>query len=93
MIGDPDGTKDLAHLRGHHGDLPAAALLHDGAPPRLADVLRLGPQDVRESGRRAVMEEAGRKEIGMMVPVVFLILPVTVLFAIYPGVAFLRLAV
>jgi len=39
------------------------------------------------------MEEAGRKEIGMMVPVVFLILPVTVLFAIYPGVAFLRLAV
>ena len=36
---------------------------------------------------------AGRKEIAMMVPVVFLILPVTVLFAIYPGVAFLRLAV
>ena len=29
----------------------------------------------------------------MLVPVVFLILPVTVLFAIYPGVAFLRLAV
>jgi tight adherence protein C len=26
----------------------------------------------------------------MMVPVVFLILPVTVLFAIYPGVSFLR---
>jgi len=59
----------------------------------LADVLRAQAQDVRESGRRAVMEEAGRKEIGMMVPVVFLILPVTVLFAIYPGVAFLRLAV
>jgi len=59
----------------------------------LADVLRAQAQDVRESGRRAVMDEAGRKEIGMMVPVVFLILPVTVLFAIYPGVAFLRLAV
>ena len=26
----------------------------------------------------------------MMVPIVFLILPVTVLFAIYPGVSFLR---
>jgi tight adherence protein C len=39
------------------------------------------------------MEEGGRKEIAMMVPVVFLVLPVTVLFAIYPGVAFLRLAV
>jgi tight adherence protein C len=59
----------------------------------LADVLRAQAQDVRESGRRAVMEEGGRKEIGMMIPVVFLVLPVTVLFAIYPGVAFLRLAV
>jgi tight adherence protein C len=39
------------------------------------------------------MEEGGRKEIAMMVPVVFLVLPVTVLFAIHPGVAFLRLAV
>jgi tight adherence protein C len=59
----------------------------------LADVLRAQAQDVRETGRRAVMEEGGRKEIAMMVPVVFLVLPVTVLFAIYPGVAFLRLAV
>ena len=59
----------------------------------LAEVLRAQAQDVRESGRRALMEEGGRKEIAMMVPVVFLVLPVTVLFAIYPGVAFLRLAV
>ena len=59
----------------------------------LAEVLRAQAQDVRESGRRAVMEEGGRKEIAMMVPVVFLVLPVTVLFAIYPGVAFLRLTV
>jgi tight adherence protein C len=59
----------------------------------LAEVLRAQAQDVRESGRRAVMEEGGRKEIAMMIPVVFLVLPVTVLFAIYPGVAFLRLAV
>jgi tight adherence protein C len=59
----------------------------------LAEVLRAQAQDVRETGRRAVMEEGGRKEIAMMVPVVFLLLPVTVLFAIYPGVAFLRLAV
>ncbi len=59
----------------------------------LAEVLRAQAQDVRETGRRAVMEEGGRKEIAMMVPVVFLVLPVTVLFAIFPGVAFLRLAV
>ncbi|MEO8827529.1 type II secretion system F family protein [Lapillicoccus sp.] len=59
----------------------------------LAEVLRAQAQDVRETSRRAVMEEGGKKEVGMMVPVVFLILPVTVLFAIFPGVAFLQLAV
>lgn len=56
----------------------------------LADVLRAQAQDVREDGRRLLMEQGGRKEITMMVPVVFLILPVTVLFAIYPGFAFLQ---
>ena len=56
----------------------------------LANVLRAQAQDVREAGRRQVMEEGGRKEIAMMIPVVFLVLPVTILFAIYPGVSFLR---
>lgn len=56
----------------------------------LAEVLRAQAQDVREDGRRALMEQGGRREIAMMVPVVFLILPVTVLFAIYPGLSFLR---
>jgi tight adherence protein C len=40
----------------------------------LADVLRAQAQDVRETGRRAVMEEGGRKEIAMMVPSVSLTL-------------------
>ncbi|GAA4724497.1 type II secretion system F family protein [Pedococcus ginsenosidimutans] len=35
----------------------------------LADVLRAQAQDVRETGRRAVMEAGGKKEIAMMVPV------------------------
>lgn len=56
----------------------------------LADVLRAQAQDVREEGRRRLMEEGGKKEIAMMVPVVFLILPVTVLFALYPGLSFLN---
>ena len=56
----------------------------------LADVLRAQAQDVREDGRRALLEQGGRKEILMMVPIVFLTLPVTVLFAIYPGVSLLR---
>lgn len=55
----------------------------------LAEVLRAQAQDVREEGRRRLMEEGGKKEIAMMVPVVFLILPVTVLFALYPGLSFL----
>ena len=57
----------------------------------LADVLRAQAVDVREAGQRALMDTAGKKEIAMMLPVVFLVLPVTVLFAVYPGFAFLRL--
>ncbi len=56
----------------------------------LADVLRAQAQDVREEGRRALMEAGGKKEIAMMVPVVFLILPVTILFAVFPGFTFFR---
>lgn len=51
----------------------------------LADVLRAQAVDVREIGKRALLDAGGRKEISMMVPVVFMILPVTVLFALYPG--------
>ena len=36
----------------------------------LADVLRAQAQDVREEGRRALMETGGRKEVLMMVPVI-----------------------
>jgi tight adherence protein C len=57
--------------------------LERGTP--LAEVLRAQAVDVREIGKRALLEAGGRKEISMMVPVVFLILPVTVLFALYPG--------
>jgi tight adherence protein C len=51
----------------------------------LADVLRAQAVDVREIGKRALLEAGGKKELSMMVPVVFLVLPVTVLFALYPG--------
>ncbi|WP_370518432.1 type II secretion system F family protein [Nostocoides sp. HKS02] len=59
----------------------------------LAEVLRAQAQDARETGRRSVMEAAGRKEIAMMLPVVFLVLPVTVLFAVFPGFSFLHFTV
>ena len=51
----------------------------------LSDVLQSQAQDAREQARRQLMEAGGRKEISMMIPVVFLILPVTVLFTLYPG--------
>ena len=41
--------------------------------------------------KRELMESAGRKEIAMMVPLVFGVLPLTVLFAVYPGIALINL--
>lgn len=61
----------------------ATLTLERGTP--LAEVLRAQAVDVREAGKRALLEAGGRKEIAMMVPVVFLVLPVTVLFALFPG--------
>lgn len=60
-----------------------AIAVERGTP--LADVLRAQAVDVREAGKRALLEAGGRKEIAMMVPVVFMVLPVTVLFALFPG--------
>jgi tight adherence protein C len=60
-----------------------AIAVERGTP--LAEVLRAQAVDAREAGKRALLEAGGRKEIGMMVPVVFLVLPVTVLFALFPG--------
>lgn len=60
-----------------------AIAMERGTP--LADVLHAQAADVREAGRRNLIELAARREVAMMVPVVFLILPVTVLFAFYPG--------
>ena len=56
----------------------------------LGEVLRAQAQDAREVGQRALMEAGGRKEIYMMMPVVFLLLPVTVLFAVFPGLSVLQ---
>ena len=66
-----------------------AVAVERGTP--LADVLHAQAADVREAGRRELIEVAARKEIVMMVPVVFLVLPVTVLVAFWPGVIGLHL--
>ncbi|WP_062461396.1 type II secretion system F family protein [Demequina soli] len=57
----------------------------------LAEVLHSQATDVRDRGRQHLLEEGGKREIAMLVPVVLLILPVTVLFALFPGLVALRL--
>ena len=66
-----------------------AVALERGTP--LADVLRAQAGDIRESSRRELIESGARREIAMMVPVVFLVLPVTIAFAFYPGAVGIRL--
>lgn len=75
----------------HRNELPEmrrfvdamVAAVDRGTP--LADVLVAQATDARESSRRTLIEAGGRKEISMMVPVVFLVLPISVLFVLFPG--------
>jgi tight adherence protein C len=62
--------------------------LDRGTP--LSEVLRAQAQDSREDTKRALLEAAGRKEVTMLIPLVFLILPTTVLFAVWPGLVVLQ---
>lgn len=68
-----------------------AVAVERGTP--LTDVLHHQAADVREAGRRALIETGAKREVLMMVPVVFLVLPVVVVFAFYPGLIGLRLVV
>lgn len=60
-----------------------AVAIERGTP--MAEVLHAQAADVRALGKRQLLEAGGKKEILMMAPVVFLILPVTILFAFFPG--------
>jgi tight adherence protein C len=62
-----------------------------GAP--LADTLRAQADDIRAETRRDLLESGARREILMLVPVVFLILPTIVSFALLPGLVSLDLLV
>jgi tight adherence protein C len=63
--------------------------LERGTP--LSEVLRAQAQDARDDAKRALLEIAGKKEVAMLFPLVFLILPVTIVFAIFPGIFVLQL--
>lgn len=61
-----------------------AQALDRGAP--LAEVVTAHSVDAREDYSRSLVEKAGKAEVRMLVPMVLLILPVTVIFAVYPGI-------
>jgi tight adherence protein C len=88
---------EALHAMGERVDLAPITRFVDGlivAIERgtpLGDVLRAQAQDVRDLAKRELMESAGKKEIGMMVPLVFGVLPLTIVFAVYPGVAAITL--
>jgi tight adherence protein C len=60
-----------------------------GAP--LVEVLSRHAVEARGNQRNRVMGAAGKAEISMMIPVVFLILPISILFALWPSLANLNL--
>lgn len=61
-----------------------AIAMERGTP--LSSVLQAQAQDARDSGHRELMKIGGSKELRMLFPVVFLILPITVLFAAFPSI-------
>jgi len=63
---------------------------HERGTP-LATVLYAQASDVRELTKRELMEVAGKKEIGMLVPLIFGVLPLTVIFAVFPGLSLLNI--
>ena len=54
-----------------------------GSP--LIDVVNRQVEEVRNEERSRLLEAAGKAEIALMIPVVFLILPISVLFALWPS--------
>lgn len=78
---------DLAEVRGFVDGLVVA--MDRGTP--LADILRAHAAQARDQQKRRLIETGSRREVHMLLPVVFLILPVVVLFVLYPGLVSLSL--
>jgi tight adherence protein C len=89
------GTSLAAELDAlaHRLDVPSVSrgieqilgALHRGAP--LAAVLQEQAKESCAESKRQLLEVAGKKEVYMLFPLVFLILPVTIAFAVLPGLA------
>ena len=85
----------LNHMSNHIDSQPLGRVTHSlelalerGTP--LAQVLRAQASDARAHQVRMLLVLAGHKETSMMIPVVFLILPMIVAVALYPGLIALK---
>ena len=78
-LGHPAMTRAVDQMRG---------ALERGTP--LAQTLQAQALDARDAAKRDLLEAAGRKEISMLVPLVFGLLPTTVAFALWPGIHVLQ---
>jgi tight adherence protein C len=78
-LGHPGVTRSVDQMRG---------ALERGTP--LAQTLQAQALDARDAAKRDLLEAAGRKEISMLVPLVFGLLPTTVAFALWPGIHVLQ---
>lgn len=88
----PTALANLSRLTGnrHVGRFceTVTAALEQGSG--LAGALHAQARDSRDASRRLLMEKGGRAEVSMMIPVVFLILPITVVFTLFPALSTLR---
>ena len=73
-MGSPPVAAFVEHL---------AQALDRGAP--LAEVIHAHGSDAHADYSRSLVDKAGKAEVQMLVPMVVLILPITVIFAVYPG--------
>nr|WP_241429106.1 type II secretion system F family protein [Agrococcus sp. ARC_14] len=78
-LAHPAVTRSVDQMRG---------ALERGTP--LAQTLQAQALDARDAAKRDLLEAAGRKEISMLVPLVFGLLPTTVAFALWPGIHVLQ---
>ncbi|WP_318278984.1 type II secretion system F family protein [Agrococcus baldri] len=78
-LGHPGVTRSVDQMRG---------ALERGTP--LSQTLQAQAVDARDAAKRDLLEAAGRKEISMLVPLVFGLLPTTVAFALWPGIHVLQ---
>ena len=67
------------------------SLAHTRGSP-LAEILREQAKSARAELRNQLLKQAGQKETLMLLPLIFLILPVTVMFAVYPSLELLKIS-